>query len=162
MADIETSTRTPRVLLADDDDAIRWALSAALQMDGYDVDAVADGSALLEHIATSMLRERDRVRPDVVVTDVRMPGSSVLHVLEELRHGGWATPVIVLSAYADENVRTRVRRLGASILLDKPVDWDRFEAALRIAAAAAPRSVFGDRPEEAPPFLGGSERDGSA
>jgi two-component system response regulator HydG len=114
--------RAPRVLLAEDDDDLRWALSDLLKSEGYDVVAVPDGRVFLEQLGSAVLLGQAALPADVIVTDVRMPGLTGMQILERIRERGWSIPVVVISAYADREVRAQAERLGASFL-HKPLDF---------------------------------------
>jgi CheY-like chemotaxis protein len=60
--------------------------------------------------------------PDVVVADLRMPGMSGMQVLESVRTRSWNVPVVLISAFGDDEARRRARSLGASAFLEKPID----------------------------------------
>ena len=110
-----------RVLLAEDDQAMREILALVLSEAGYQVTTVADGAELRRS-----LRE---VRFDLVVTDVNMPGGSGLDVIELLRQNGDTTPVIVVTAFPQAEIRVRARALGLR-LLAKPFELETLRAAV--------------------------------
>lgn len=112
----------PRILLAEDDDDLRWSLHDFLECAGYEVVAVRDGRALLEQLGASMLLDRDRAPPDAIVSDLRMPFLTGLQLLQRVRESGWRTPVVLVSAFGDDDVRRRAASLGAAAFLDKPID----------------------------------------
>jgi DNA-binding NtrC family response regulator len=114
--------RAPRILLAEDDDDLRWALSDLLKSEGYDVVAVPDGRVFLEQLGSAVLLGQAALPADVIVTDVRMPGLTGMQILERIRERGWSIPVVVISAYADRETRAQAERLGASFL-HKPLDF---------------------------------------
>lgn len=110
-----------RVLLAEDDDDMRTFLCAALREAGYAVEAVKDGNALLDRIANGLLAKK-QVLPDIVISDIRMPGWSGIDVLASLRQSDWSMPVILITAFGDDKTHAQAERLGAATLLDKPFD----------------------------------------
>jgi len=112
---------------------MREMLSTVLSGDGYDVELVRDGGGLRQYMR-GVARGVRRV-PDVVVSDVRMPGGTGLEVLEEIRQGDWATPVVLITAFGDSPVHEEGRRLGAVDVLDKPFELDDL---LRIVRAQCP------------------------
>jgi CheY-like chemotaxis protein len=114
------ASRKPTMLIAEDDEEIRFALTEIFVHDGFDVTGVADGRLLL-----SCLRrlERRRQLPDIIVTDHRMPGLTSTEVLEILRDAGYTIPVIVITAFAHE-VETIAEALGACAVFEKPFDAD--------------------------------------
>jgi DNA-binding response OmpR family regulator len=124
--------RPPRVLLAEDDGEMRSGLVELFVQQGYKVSAVGTGSALLDVLSSSLLYDPEAA-PDLLITDVWMPGVSVLNILEELRRTGWTTPIIVISGFADDEIRARVGGLGRAEFFDKPVEIGRLEEAMRSA-----------------------------
>jgi CheY-like chemotaxis protein len=113
----------PRVLLADDDDDLRSLLAANFRRAGLEVIEVRDGTELLELIAAMEDGTIDpERRPDVVVTDVYMPGANGLEALARIRHSAHPLPVVVLTAFDDSGAEAAARELGASAMFCKPVD----------------------------------------
>jgi two-component system, response regulator, stage 0 sporulation protein F len=121
---LDPTAKRPCVLVADDDDDTRAMLAAVLRRDGYDVTEARDGHELLELLAPSPLRHRTSPPPDIIVTDVRMPGVDGMSVLAGLRKTGWATPVILITAFANDGLRARATELRADALFTKPFDVD--------------------------------------
>ncbi len=133
-ADVLSPSR-PRLLLAEDDDELRWALEALLEGDGYEVLSVSSGNALMEHLPESSSSDK---KPDVIVTDLRMPGINGLQVLEGARQRGVNAPVILISAFGDDETRAHAERLGATAFLDKPLDIEELQRELaRVVPAMA-------------------------
>jgi two-component system response regulator MprA len=118
-----------RVLLAEDDADLRVGLARLLRRDGHEVCEVSDGSRLLEQLA-SWLLDGGRAPADVIVTDVRMPGINGLSIVEGLRAGGYEQPIVVISAFGDDEMRERLSRLGRVSFLPKPFDPLELEALL--------------------------------
>lgn len=124
--------KRPRILLAEDDDELRWSLTDVLDRAGFEVFAVADGCAFLDIVSEAV----DRGQPPAVhaiVTDVRMPGFHTFNILSGLHQLGGAPPVIVISAFGDEDLRARARSVGAVAFLDKPFNLQQLERTLREA-----------------------------
>ena len=121
-----------RILLAEDDDELRWLLTDMLKAEGHEVVAVSDGTALLAHLNPSLLKGVNGETPDIIITDVRMPGASGLQVLERVRaRAGGAIPVVLITAFADADTRAQAETLGATALLNKPLDIDRLQKMVR-------------------------------
>jgi DNA-binding NtrC family response regulator len=120
----------PRVLLAEDDDDLRGALVEFLEAAGYRVSAVRDGSALLEHLGRELPFEQRGAPADVIITDVRMPRVSGLQLLESVADSGYSTPIVVMSAFGDDELRDRAASLGAVAFLDKPIDTGKLRRVL--------------------------------
>ena len=98
--------RRPTVLIADDHTIVKEGLVALLKEHDFDVvGAVSDGQALVD-AAT-------RLRPDVIVTDLSMPGLSGLDVLTRLKAAHIDSKVIVLTMHNDAELATRAMRAGA-------------------------------------------------
>ena len=117
----------PQILVADDNDSTKWALEQLLESSGYEVIAVSDGSELLYELEPVILEEADSRPPDLIITDVRMPGINVFNIVEQLREIGFDTPVIIVTGYGSDRVRHRTHQLGRAVYFEKPVDIDRLE-----------------------------------
>ena len=119
---------TARVWVVDDDRSVRFVLATALREAGYRVEAFAsadDALAALQGQAT----------PDLLFTDVRMPGDSGLVLLDRLKAAHPQLPVIVMSAYTDIASTAGAFRGGAHEFLSKPFDLD---DAVALAARTLP------------------------
>jgi CheY-like chemotaxis protein len=106
------------VLVADDDDELRALYHLSLRHAGYDVVDAVDGADALARLVASPLEF------DAAVLDVRMPGVSGLQVLAALQKSTPSVPIILTSAFADENLSEDAARLGAAALLSKPFRLD--------------------------------------
>jgi two-component system response regulator MprA len=112
-----------RVLLAEDDRAIREALIRALELEGHEIEAVADGAQALEAIAQH--------EPDAVVLDWMMPVIDGLTVCRRLRASGSAIPVLMLTARTEVADRVSGLDAGADDYLPKPFALDELLARVR-------------------------------
>ncbi len=119
------------VWIVDDDASIRWVLERALKQNGMNVTAFEQGDA-----AISALRRRE---PDVLVTDIRMPGRSGLELLEDLGSKHPKLPVIVMTAHSDLDSAVAAYEGGAFEYLPKPFDIDQAVELVRRAAAQQKR-----------------------
>src|ERR1039457_3399934 len=99
-----------RVLLAEDDTSISEPLSRALRREGYEVDVTADGPTTLDRALSDGI--------DLILLDIGLPELDGLEVCRRVRAGGYAVPVLILTARADE-VDT-VGGLGADDYVTKP------------------------------------------
>ena len=122
------------VLVADDDEDMRAHVAATLRADGCSIIEARDGAELLEVLRHAI--NDPELRPDVLVTDVRMPRLSGLGVLDALRRAQWNLPVIMMTVVSDESIRTVAKRLGAIGVLHKPFDPNDLVIAVRNAQAA--------------------------
>ena len=113
--------RLPRVLLAEDDPELRKLLAAILRKDGFDVIEARDGADLLSKLE-ALAAEPTAAQPDVIVSDIRMPGYTGLDVLWALRKGNCRIPVILMTAFGTSDTREEAIRLGADTILNKPLD----------------------------------------
>jgi CheY-like chemotaxis protein len=81
----------------------------------------------------------DGIEPELIVilSDINMPGMDGLQLLEEIKQRFPDMPVMMVTAYGDEERRRRARELGAFEFLTKPVDFDHLKAQLRQLSGAA-------------------------
>ncbi|WP_395620848.1 nitrogen regulation protein NR(I) [Dokdonella sp.] len=107
---------TIRVWIADDDRGVRVVLGAALRDAGLEVREFADAKGVLDALTDDA--------PDVLFSDVRMPGKSGLELLAQLATLQPSLPVIVMSAFTDVSTTAAAYRHGAFDYLPKPFDLD--------------------------------------
>ena len=112
-----------RVLIVDDEPAVRAALDRALRLDGYEITLAADGREALDSLADT--------RHDAVVLDVAMPGIDGLQVCRRLRDAGDRTPVLMLTARDAVDDRVAGLDAGADDYLVKPFEARELAARLR-------------------------------
>lgn len=123
----------PRVLVAEDDPDMRALVGAALRKEGYEVIELADGARLLFCIVKGV--EYPEHAPDLVVTDLRMPVTSGLRVLEAARELGCDVPFILFTAFGDGDTRAKAEEHGAHFL-NKPFPLEALRAAVADVFAA--------------------------
>ncbi len=131
------SLKPLNVWLVDDDASIRWVLERALRQGGMSPTAFDQADTAL-----AALR---RDRPDVLITDIRMPGRSGLELLTQIRASQPELPVIVMTAHSDLDSAVAAYQGGAFEYLPKPFDIDQ---AVDLVRRAAQQRVPG--PEPAP------------
>ncbi len=107
-------TRTPHLLVVEDDRSLREGLSAALEGAGYRVSTAIRGQDALE-----VIREHP---PDLVLLDLMLPGLDGSYVLEAARKGGYQGPVIILSARDTPEDKIYGLHAGADDYVTKPFD----------------------------------------
>jgi DNA-binding response OmpR family regulator len=122
-----------RVLVAEDDPALRSVLERGLRENGYVVDTVADGSAALRH-----LHSYDY---DVAILDWRMPQRTGIEVVEEARRDGHQTPILMLTARDTATDRVTGLNVGADDYLVKPFDFAELIARIRALQRRPPLTL---------------------
>ncbi len=115
-----------QVWLVDDDASIRWVLEKALKAGGM----LAKSFERAEQVATALKSDT----PDVLMTDIRMPGRSGLDLLKEIHVLRPGLPVIVMTAHSDLDAAVAAYQGGAFEYLPKPFDIDRAIELVRRAA----------------------------
>jgi two-component system, NtrC family, response regulator len=115
----------PSILLIDDDTSLRRVLEYNLQEEGYEVHTAADGESGLELFA-----QRE---PDLVITDLKMPGISGFQVLAGIRERSPEALVIVITAFGDVETAVRAMKSGAYDYITKPFNRDEFRLVVRKA-----------------------------
>jgi len=106
--------RSDAVWVVDDDSSIRWVLSKALEQAGRTVRSFENGESAAEQI--------ELVQPDVIVTDIRMPGIDGLKLLDIIQAKAPDVPVIVMTAHTDLDAAVSSFKGGAFEYLPKPFD----------------------------------------
>ena len=122
--------------VVDDDQLVRWVLEKALRQAGIDGRSFDRAEPLLAAI--------DGAQPDVLITDVRMPGMSGIALLERIKESHPELPVIVITAHSDLENAVAAYKGGAFEYLPKPFDIDEAVALVRKAArstAVAPEAA---------------------
>jgi len=122
--------RVPRILLAEDDYDMRKLLTWSLRRSGYEVIECPDGVHLLDHVRT-FFPPAEPEDLDLIISDIRMPGVTGLEVLEGTREYKEFPPIILITAFGDEETHDQARRLGAAAMFDKPFDIDELLAKVR-------------------------------
>jgi len=112
-----------RVLVVDDEPAVRRALERALRLESYDVDLAADGEEALDRLALAPA--------DAVILDVAMPRLDGLEVTRRLRAAGDRTPILMLTARDAIDDRVQGLDVGADDYLVKPFALRELQARLR-------------------------------
>jgi len=132
---------TARILVADDEDGLRWVLEKGLRQAGYEVVAVKDG--------TSALGAFEAEPFDVVFLDVRMPGLDGLTALGRLREIRGDACVVVMTAHGTMDTAIQAMQRGAYDYLGKPFDLDEVLLLTERALTAACRRCGSSAPSSA-------------
>ncbi len=103
-----------RILVVDDEDALRTVLSAELNSEGYDVGTAADGA--------EALIELQKEKFDLVLLDIKMPNMNGFEVLKVIKEKHLGTKVIMLTGFADLKNAIESKKLGAEDFVSKPYD----------------------------------------
>lgn len=112
-----------RILIVDDEQTLLDQLRGALEAQRYMVDTALDGEEALDKLFETPA--------DLIILDIMLPGRDGLSVLRALRHGGDATPVLMLTAKGDIGDRITGLDLGADDYLAKPFSLDELLARVR-------------------------------
>jgi two-component system, OmpR family, response regulator MprA len=124
-----------KILVVDDERAVRESLRRALELEGYEIELAEDGSEALSTLAD------DEGQPDAVILDVLMPGVDGLEVCRRLRASGNRVPVLMLTARDEVENRVSGLDAGADDYVTKPFALDELLARIR---ALLRRSSNGD------------------
>jgi FixJ family two-component response regulator len=131
---------TREIFLADDDPAVREALTAAFSAGGWRVTCFADIGSLLAGARTHA--------PACLILDVHIPGGSGLDVLKELNAPDYPAPIFIMSGQGETRTAVDAIRSGAFDFIEKPLEGsDVFKRVTKAVAARARR----DDPEAVPP-----------
>jgi two-component system nitrogen regulation response regulator GlnG len=114
------------IWIVDDDRSIRWVLEKSFDKAGFTSESFDTGDALLERLKSS--------QPDAIISDIRMPGTDGLEVLEEVQENYPQVPVIIMTAHSDLSSAVKSYKRGAFEYLPKPFD-------VNDAVAVAERAV---------------------
>src|SRR5690348_14204348 len=124
--------RKPRLLVVDDDPGLLRLLTIRLRAENYDVEAAENGLAALAALA--------RVRPDLVITDLRMDQMDGIGLLKEVQSRAPGLRVIILTAHGTIPDAVQATQSGAFAFLTKPVDkqelLDQVQKALKVSGFA--------------------------
>ncbi|MGA5355078.1 response regulator transcription factor [Streptomyces thermodiastaticus] len=122
-ADEDRDRDPQRILIVDDEPAVREALQRSLAFEGYDTEVAADGAEALQ--------KADTYRPDLVVLDIQMPRMDGLTAARRMRAAGDTTPVLMLTARDTVGDRVTGLDAGADDYLVKPFELDELFARIR-------------------------------
>jgi excisionase family DNA binding protein len=111
----------PRILVVDDEQAVRDLLAKTLTMADYDVDSAPDGATAIDRMRA--------VEYDLLITDLKMPGMDGLSVIREARRATPDLPVIIITGYSTEASAIEAINLGVAGYLTKPFRLPRILAA---------------------------------
>ncbi len=113
------------ILVVDDERLVRWSLQQKLEQWGYHVSLAEDGATALGRIQLD--------NPDLITLDVKLPDMTGIDVLSELRNRNVQIPVIVITAFGIVDDAVRSLKLGAYDFIEKPINFEKLENAVRNA-----------------------------
>ena len=105
-----------RILIADDEESIRWVLSTSLEKQGYEVEEAVNGTEALEKALTNDY--------SLIILDINMPDITGLSVLKELKEKNYEKPIVLITAQNTVNNAITGIKLGAYDYIAKPFDLD--------------------------------------
>jgi two-component system, OmpR family, response regulator MprA len=147
-----------RILVVDDERAVRESLRRALELEGYEIELAEGGTEALEVLGSEP-------EPDAVILDVLMPGVDGLEVCKRLRRGGNQLPILMLTARAEVENRVAGLDAGADDYVTKPFALEELLARLRALlrrAGPGPSEVLRFADLELDPGTRDVRRDGEA
>lgn len=109
-----------KILVVDDDRRIVKTTCDILKIKGYESVAAYTGEEGVEKVAADA---RDGVLPDCVLMDIKMPGISGVEAMKQMHEIVRALPVVLISAYATEDLMEEAKKAGAYAVLNKPIDF---------------------------------------
>jgi two-component system, NtrC family, response regulator AtoC len=134
-------TSTKKILIADDDDAIRQLLIDVLRGEGYETVEFKKGADILRHVAS--------IEPDLMILDLRLPDQDGIAIMRRLNEQGTRVPTILMTAYGSSRAAIEATQLGAYDYVTKPFDIDEVAHTVRkyfeYEAAAADAVKFRQR-----------------
>ncbi|WP_120510066.1 nitrogen regulation protein NR(I) [Photobacterium salinisoli] len=138
------------IWVVDDDSSIRWVLERTLNAAGLRCETFADADSVVEALERSV--------PDVLVSDIRMPGTDGLTLLRNLHHDYPTLPVIIMTAHSDLDAAVNAYQEGAFEYLPKPFDIDEAVSLVERAVTHSQEQKRQQQPEEitkqAPEIIG--------
>ncbi len=143
------------IWLVDDDPSIRFVLEKALARENLPTRSFTHPREVLDALADIALGDPARQGPQVLVSDIRMPGGSGLQLLEKVRELQPGLPVIIMTAYSDLDSAVSAFQRGAFEYLPKPFDLPKAVELIRRAVEESQREeVIEERQAETPEMLG--------
>jgi DNA-binding response OmpR family regulator len=102
---------------------MRRLLARALCETGYEVTECRHGMDVVKHLESFIL-ENDVLDYELIISDILMPGLTGLEILEELHECRGFPPMILITAFGDEEIHARAKKYGAVAMFDKPFEID--------------------------------------
>ena len=105
-----------RILVVEDDEEMKSLLKGFVEKEGYEADFVEKGTYGFKKLITESF--------SLIITDIQIPGFSGLDILPGLKKLQPETPIIVITAFGDQEVQNRAYEMGATAYLEKPICFD--------------------------------------
>jgi len=122
---VEGTSVAEKILVIDDEESTRDLLKLTLEADGYEVYVAEDGYSGLETF--------EQVKPEIVLTDIKMPGLDGIEVLRRIKSTGEEAEVIVITGHGEMKLAIKALQLEASDFINKPISDLALSVALRRA-----------------------------
>ena len=119
-----------RIILADDDEELRFILARTLKKEGYNVEELEDTEALRQRMSQNRNATDADINNTILISDVYMPGGNAIEALADLKTQ-LSLPFIFITSAKDVDVTEQGMRLGARAVLSKPVDFDALKSLLK-------------------------------
>jgi two-component system nitrogen regulation response regulator GlnG len=134
---------TSEIWIAEDDRSLRWVMEKAISREGIEVRSFENGDDLLVALQSSL--------PEIIISDIRMPGIDGLELLKQIHSTRPDIPVIITTAHSDLDSAVAAYQGGAFEYLPKPFDLDELVDVARRGVTFAREQKPQDLPREAPP-----------
>ena len=141
------------IWIVDDDPSIRFVLEKALARENLPTRSFVQARDVLDALADVAAGDPTHQGPQVLVSDIRMPGGSGLHLLEQVRKQQPGLPVIVMTAYSDLDSAVSAFQGGAFEYLPKPFDLPRAVELIRRAVDESQREEVAEQQQTAAPEM---------
>ena len=140
------------ICVLDDDKSIRWVLDKALKKENYNVSCFENVESFLEDF--------QKISPDIIISDVRMPGINGIDMLEKIKREYPSIPIIIMTAFSDLETTVSSLQKGAYEYITKPFDIDNVISIVNSACNNISKSSLNsplDNTNEIPKIIGLSE-----
>ncbi len=128
-----------KIWIVDDDKSIRWVLEKALGKESFVISSFENSEKLLARFETE--------KPDLIISDIRMPGLDGISLLDRIKSSAPELPVIIMTAYSDLERAVSAFQGGAFEYLSKPFDVDEVVSLVKRALQQNPKTLSGKAPE---------------
>ena len=140
------------ICVLDDDKSIRWVLDTALKKENYNVSCFENVESFLEDF--------QKISPDIIISDVRMPGINGIDMLQKIKREYPSIPIIIMTAFSDLETTVSSLQKGAYEYITKPFDIDNVISIINSACNNISKSSLNsplDNTNEIPKIIGLSE-----